>query len=196
MKIVSWDEINTMCLDISGQILKSRFKVDVIIAIGRDGLIPSRMISNLLQIHEFFVVIVKHDVFNNKKGATITQSVSKNLHGKNVLIIDDAVETGKTLEKVTNHILELGAREIRTVVIYYNEALSTLIPDYYVNIKGKDDAIVYPWRKYGVLLHLIKKEGINKKSDEHIRLILKDKYGINIKLNDLKILLEIEKNMS
>lgn len=63
----------------------------------------------------------------------------------NILIIDDAIDTGKTMFIVKNHLIkEQPKAKIRIAVISWTIENSIVVPDYYL---FKNSLIRYPWSK-------------------------------------------------
>ena len=63
----------------------------------------------------------------------------------NILIIDDAIDTGKTMFAVKNHLIkEFPKAKIKTAVISWTIENSIVAPDYYL---FKNSLIRYPWSK-------------------------------------------------
>lgn len=47
----------------------------------------------------------------------VDSSMLSDIQGRNVLLVDDILDSGKTLEKITSHIREKGCASIRTAVL-------------------------------------------------------------------------------
>jgi len=192
MKLLSWDDFITMCFDLALKIQGSRFKPDVIIAVGRDGLIPARILSDILQNRELFVVRAEHYVSKSRDKVIISQPLNVNLSRKDVLIVDDAVDTGLTLITVTQHIKKSGAKKIKTAVLFYNKDLSKLVPDFFIEVVKKGAGIVYPWRVYGTVINIIRQQSLTSRNPEEIVLTLKENFGLDVDFtlvrNALKVL--------
>lgn len=63
---------------------------------------------------------------------TVVNDVPDNIEGYDVLIVDDIVDTGITMEFVKNHIAKLGAASIKTCVLLDKPSrrVANITPDY------------------------------------------------------------------
>jgi hypoxanthine phosphoribosyltransferase len=69
------------------------------------------------------------------------------LRGRRVLLIDDLVDSGRTMNDCTAYLLqEAGAALVETAVIY-RKAGSQYQPTYYIEEKPRDEWIVFPWEE-------------------------------------------------
>ena len=152
----SWNQIYDMLLDLAGRIRKDGFKPDIIVGISRGGWPPARVLSDLLSNPnvanvraEFYLGIAE-----TSSEPTLTQPVSVKTIGKKILIVDEVADTGKSLKMVRKHIVQEGAKEVRTVTVYY-KPWSIVRPDYFA--KETSDWIVFPWEIKETLRKIIAK---------------------------------------
>ena len=140
----SWNHIYDMLLDLAGRIRKDGFKPDIIVGISRGGWPPARVLSDLLSNPNVANVRAEFYLGIAETGSepTLTQPVSVRTRGKKILIVDEVADTGKSLKMVKKHIVQEGAREARTVTVYY-KPWSIVRPDYFA--KETSDWIVFPW---------------------------------------------------
>ena len=82
---------------------------------------------------------------------TLPWGIPEGIGGKDLLLVDDILDTGKTLEVLTSRLREAGARSVRTCVLLRKESASHLhadyigfdIPDVFVVGYGLDMAGLY-----------------------------------------------------
>src|SRR6266480_4344543 len=94
-----------MLLDLAQQIKKDRYKPEIIVGVSRGGWPPARVMSDLLQnpnLANMRVEFYKDIGVRNKK-PRITQPVTMEDVGKQVLVADDVSDTGPSLRGLTNH---------------------------------------------------------------------------------------------
>ncbi|MCS7109734.1 MAG: phosphoribosyltransferase family protein [Candidatus Micrarchaeota archaeon] len=148
---VSWEKIENMCFDIANQIGKRNVKIDKIIAISRGGLIPGRILSGLLKNKNLSTIRV---TFYTKPGVTkdkphLAEDLSTDVTDQVVLVVDDVVESGKTLSLTKNYLIERGAKKVYTAALFdkYVEGKEKFLsPDFYSE-KIENKWIIYPWEK-------------------------------------------------
>lgn len=93
-KFISWDEEQSLVVDIIQQIHQSNWKPDYIVGLTRGGLLPAVMMS-----HWFDVPMNALDVSMSQPEQCVTNcGMSEDaFNGKNILIVDDINDSGATL---------------------------------------------------------------------------------------------------
>jgi hypoxanthine phosphoribosyltransferase len=91
-------------------------KFDLIIAIGRDGIMPASLLKHFLKTEVKTIFINYRDENNKpiKKEPILTKPIKEEIKNKNLLIVDTISKTGKTLKKAKEILKE---NNIKTFVI-------------------------------------------------------------------------------
>jgi hypoxanthine phosphoribosyltransferase len=144
---ISWDAVIKYCEELAE---KTRgYEPDIIIGISRGGLVPARVLSDILDIKRVGIIGI---VFYKKAGETIdkpemTQELSMDIKGKKVLLVDDVSDTGKSLRFAKECLENMGPSQVKVAALHYKPG-SLIEPDYYI---GTTTAwIVYPWEQHEV----------------------------------------------
>jgi len=155
-EVPKWSQIYEMLLSQAEKISKSCFKPDIIIGIARGGWLPARVLTDLLETSslanvsaEFYVNIAE-----TRNEPVLTQGISTAVSGKKVLIADDVADTGRSLKLVREHILQQGAKEVKTATVYC-KPWSIVKPDYYE--RETKLWIVFPWEMKETIRKIIEK---------------------------------------
>jgi hypoxanthine phosphoribosyltransferase len=124
----------------------SGFRPDIIIAIGRGGYMPARIISDFLQIMNLTSFKIEHYTGAQKNPkAVLRYPLSSDIECRTVLLVDDVCDSGETFAVARQHLMDLlYPEEIRTAVIHYKK-VSSYEPDYYARKMVKWRWIIYPW---------------------------------------------------
>ncbi|MEM2107883.1 MAG: phosphoribosyltransferase [Candidatus Bathyarchaeia archaeon] len=145
-----------MLIELADKIRSNGFKPDIIMGISRGGWLPTRVLSDLLDNPhvasvgaEFYVGIAE-----THHEPRLTQPISVSVSGKTVLLVDDAVDTGKSAALIRTYLNREGAKETVLLTLYY-KPWSIIKPDYYS--KETSDWIVFPWEIKETLRKLLKK---------------------------------------
>ncbi|MDP7323974.1 MAG: phosphoribosyltransferase family protein, partial [Candidatus Woesearchaeota archaeon] len=85
---------------------KITFKPDVIVGIARGGIVPALLVAHSLGVQNYFMIKMKREGSERK----ILADVSMDLKGKKVLIVEDMLETGRSLEVARAYFDSLGAK--------------------------------------------------------------------------------------
>lgn len=110
---------------------------DVIVAVVRGGLVPARLIAKIMGVKDMYSLTVKKDGLIRK----VTSSINENLSGKNVLLVEDALESGASLVTAKEYLESIGAI-VKTTSLYIQTDSKTK-PDYYLS--EKDELPIFPW---------------------------------------------------
>jgi len=139
-----WDDIEELCIEIAREIKKSRLDFDIIIGLARGGLIPSRILSDLLDNNELYTVRVKFysGIAETEDEPRIIHPVQIDVSGKNILLVDDIADTGRSLMLAEKHLNDKKAGKI-TVVTLIKKPTSKFIPNIYV--QDTDAWVIFPW---------------------------------------------------
>ncbi|MEM3615043.1 MAG: phosphoribosyltransferase [Candidatus Methanomethylicia archaeon] len=143
----SWDDVHSKILKLSLMIRASGLKFDAIVGVARGGWIVARLLSDLLDIADIGSLRIEFykDVGMHTRSPVITQPVSIDVRGKNILVADDVSDTGSSLVSAVNHLLDMGARSIMVATIHV-KPWSTFVPDFFIDVI--DAWIIYPWEPF------------------------------------------------
>jgi uncharacterized protein len=156
-EVPTWNQIYDMLVSQSQKIQNQPYNPDILVAIARGGLIPARILADLLEMSTFdFIQIEFYSGINQTKfEPTLKQTLTTNIVGKKVLLVDDIADTGESLKLAKTHILQQGSSQIKTTTLYC-KPMSVTIPDFYE--KQTTNWVVFPWETKETLRKLIKKQ--------------------------------------
>ena len=160
LKYISWSDIVEISAKLSHEVSK-KFRPDVVVAIAKGGLIPARIVLEFLGVDEVGFVEVK---FYKSIGVTVEKPYIKSMSvppitGKNVLVVDDVVDSGRTMQLVVQVLSAQKPLEVKTLALYV-KPWSTFIPDFYYAVVS--EWIVFPWEVCEAL-----KEGVIVDHEEY-----------------------------
>lgn len=167
-EIPSWDQTYNLLLELANAVQKSGFIPDIIVGISRGGLIPARIISDLIEIPKLANVAVEFyvGVAKTKLKPVIIQPVSVPVENKKVLLVDDLADTGKSLSLANSYLTAKGATELKIATIYY-KPWSYIIPHYYQ--KETQNWVVFPWERKETTRKIVEKYKSEGKSFENFK---------------------------
>lgn len=148
MTKLTWEDIEKMTDELSDKIKASGFKPDYIIGITSGGLIPLYFFAKKLDdIDNVLTISATSYDKDRKKDLKILYLPKIDLSGKKVLLVDEIVETGDTLEKISDIILsQYKVGELKTVTLGVNTDKCKFYPDFY-SLEEKGGWVVFPWEK-------------------------------------------------
>ena len=146
VELVTWARSYELGKKLAGLVRKSGYSPDLIVAIGRGGYVPGRVVADLLLMDCLTSFKVEHwGVAAERRGeAVVRYPLSVDIKGLKVLVIDDVTDTGETLSVSVDYLRKFLPAEIRTGVLQH-KICSTFLPDYYAEMVSEWHWIVYPW---------------------------------------------------
>lgn len=144
--LVSWNEAYLLAKELSRSIKHSGYRPDLVIAIGRGGYVPARVVCDFLLQNLLTSMKVEHwgIAAHKKDQAEVRFPLAVDVRDLKVLILDDVTDTGDTLQISANYVESLDPTEIRTGVLQHKTA-SQFLPDYYAEEITEWKWIIYPW---------------------------------------------------
>lgn len=144
-EVLTWDTFGVASRELAQTVVDSGFETDVVVAIARGGLLLAGSIAYALGAKACGALNVE---FYTGIGTVLEEPVvlppmldEGALHGKNVLLVDDVSDSGRTLAKVVDLISEWGAN-VKTVCLY-TKPRTVMVPDY--EWRRTDKWITFPW---------------------------------------------------
>ena len=144
-QLISWDEAYRLSRKLARAIKSSRYDPELVIAIGRGGYVPARIVCDFL-LHSLLTSIkVEHwDIAACKRPqASVRFPLAVDVSEKKILIVDDVTDTGDTLKAAIDYVKSEGAGQIKTAVMQHKTS-SAIVPDYYADLISDWRWIIYP----------------------------------------------------
>jgi uncharacterized protein len=134
---MQWSEFETQ---ISELVEKIDCPIDVIVGVVRGGIVPARCLAAKLGVKEMYCLNV-HKQGNNR---TVVTSINPNLKDKTVLLVEDVLESGKSLAVAANYLAGEKLALVKTVSLYYMPE-TEVTPDFTL---GQVVSVPrFPWEK-------------------------------------------------
>lgn len=173
--VTNWDYIYDLCRHVSNDIKKSGYEPDTIIALARGGWFAGRVLCDFLGLNDLTSLKIEHYVGTADAGSgpRIKYPLADNaVEGKNVLIVDDITDTGKSIAHAKEYVLNQNPKEVRTAVLQHLYT-SEIKPDYCGEVLEEWGWIVFPWNfiedLIDIISRLMAKEKLDKWNIEKIR---------------------------
>ncbi len=137
---ISWKDYHKACIRLSKKI--NKLPIDKILAISRGGIVPARILSDLLDIPISHITIESYKSLKQKKSLTITEVPSTNFNDKTILIVDDVSDTGRTFRRALSYFKNFRVKKIYTLALYIKPH-TKYIPNFWA--KNIDAWHIYPY---------------------------------------------------
>lgn len=192
-EILSWGSIVRDSRRLSWMIRDSGYAPEIIVAIGRGGYVPARILCDYLLIHDLTAVKIEHWGTGavQREKAVVKFPLCAPVRNKKVLLVDDVTDTGDTLRVALRYLARFRPREIRTAVLIH-KTCSVLTPDYFLRKIVKWRWVIFPWHLMEDLTGFVqnlKAEGISREND--LRRTLKQRYAVDVRIYTIREVLSI-----
>lgn len=187
-EILSWMRVVRDAKSLSKMIKDSGYNPDIVVAIGRGGYVPARIICDYLLIRDLTSIKVEHwgIAATQTEKAVIKFPLCTDIKDRSVLLVDDITDTGETLRVSRDHLKGFNPKEVRTAVLMH-KTCSAIVPDYFVNKVVKWRWVIFPWHIWEDLMGFVKRiKDLNINREEDIRHELEERYKICVDLETIK----------
>jgi hypoxanthine phosphoribosyltransferase len=137
---ITWEQFDALCRTLAT--MASGFNPQVIVGIAKGGVLPATVIASLLR-REFYPIRLsrRHDDRIVREAPELLLGPPEAVAGQRVLLVDDMVATGETLDLARRACMDQGAAEVRTASLCTHG--SGRRPDYVALVS--DALIIFPW---------------------------------------------------
>lgn len=141
---LTWEDIEEQCRVLAKEIMERSFQFDIIIGISRGGLVPARLLSDLLGNDEVDIIRVKfyESVGQTAKKPVILFSSQIDIKGKDILLVDDIADTGESLIATIEHLKEKNVKSILAATLA-KKPQSKFTPDFFAS--ETPNWVIFPW---------------------------------------------------
>jgi hypoxanthine phosphoribosyltransferase len=186
-ELISWAEVERLCQRLGGLIRDSGYRPDLVIAIGRGGYVPARLLCDYMHIMGLTSIKIEHYLSgaNRQEEAVIRHPLKADIRGLRVLVVDDVNDTGDTLEAAMQHLQTFQPGEIRTAVMHH-KVLTHFEEDYSAEKIIKWRWLIYPWAVNEDVSDFLKRLIPAPGSLEDAQIRLAQRFNIKISLKRLR----------
>jgi len=137
---IFWDEASSLIAKLGATIKADGESYDLIVAIARGGFVPARLLSGHLGVKRLASIgLVYEDETRTSLG--VYAFPEPIVEGTRVLLVEDALESGKSLIRATELLRERGAI-VKTAALFISQSV-LIQPDFTLGVVA--DIPVFPW---------------------------------------------------
>lgn len=145
--VTNWDYIYGLCRVIAKDVKRSGYKPEVIVALARGGWFAGRVLCDFLNLNDLTSLKVEH--YTGTANASIGPKLrypfdSSMVQGKNVLVVDDISDTGKSMKFAKEYLSQFGPSDIKTATLQHLDC-SDNKADYVGEMLEEWAWVIYPW---------------------------------------------------
>ena len=145
-ELVTWQGFYLLAQQLARIIHTAWFRPEIIVAIGRGGYLPARILADYLNVFDLTDIKIEHyRGAQRREMASVRYPLAADVSGRRVLLVDDVSDSGETFEVAIRHLRERGEpAELRTAVLHHKQ-VSRFVPDYYAEEVVDWRWVIYPW---------------------------------------------------
>lgn len=141
-RYISWPEYGNLAEALAEKIRSSGKSFDLVIGIARGGIPVAMVVSDHLGVKIDFINVKSYSGIAMRTIPRILSTLTEDIKDKNVLLVDDLVDHGVTMDMVKQYLAEQVPKLLETAVLF-KKPWSKAEPDYYLEVVDK--WIVFPF---------------------------------------------------
>jgi uncharacterized protein len=144
LNYVSWSQYGEMVTKLAEDVAASGEHFDLVIGIARGGMPVAMVVADKLGIKVDFLNVKSYTDVGERVKPKILSTITEKIADKRVLVVDDLVDGGATMESITEYLSTQNPSAMKTAVLF-TKPWSTFVPDFY--LKVVDNWIVFPYER-------------------------------------------------
>jgi uncharacterized protein len=141
-RYVSWPEYGNLAEALAEKVRSSGTKFDLVVGIARGGLPVAMVVADHLDVRIDFINVKSYVGIGERGTPRILSTLTEEIGGRSVLIVDDLVDQGDTMEVVREYLLERGPKRLEVAVLF-KKPWTKFEPDFYLEVV--DRWVVFPF---------------------------------------------------
>jgi hypoxanthine phosphoribosyltransferase len=143
-RYISWTVYGRLAAELVEKIRSQGRNYDLVIGIARGGIPVAMVISDELGVKIDIINVKSYDGIAQRKHPKIISTLAEDVKGRRVLVVDDLVDEGDTMQTVLKHLSDKSPRVLNAAVLF-RKPWSKFEPDFY--IETLDEWVVFPWER-------------------------------------------------
>lgn len=144
LRYLTWAQYGELVTRLADEVDSSREKFDLVVGIARGGIPVAMVVADRLGCKVDFINVKSYTDVGERTKPKILTTIVEGISGKRVLVVDDLVDHGETMETVTQY---LGAEKpygMKTAVLF-TKPWSAFVPDF--SLQTVDTWVVFPYER-------------------------------------------------
>ncbi|MGA2198956.1 MAG: phosphoribosyltransferase [Nitrososphaerales archaeon] len=144
LRYLSWAQYGELVTRLADEVGASREKFDLVIGIARGGIPVAMVVSDRLGSKVDFINVKSYTDVGERVKPKILTTLTERMSGKRVLVVDDLIDGGETMETVTDYLGSEKPRVMKTAVLF-TKPWSAFVPDF--SLQTVDTWVVFPYER-------------------------------------------------
>ena len=157
-RYIDWTAYGDLVSDLVRRIQSGGRTFDLIIGIARGGIPVAMVIADQLGVGIDIINVKSYTGIAARKKPMIISTLTEDVKGKEVLVVDDLIDEGDTMTTVIAY-LRRGKPKHLTTAVLFKKPWSRYEPDYFLEML--DEWVVFPW-EHGEVERLRSTTGVKR----------------------------------
>ncbi len=190
VEFIDWPRFERLMDDLARAIVAAGYRPDLVVAIGRGGYVPARVLCDRLGTRDLVGFQVTHYRETAVEAETrLRYPLPPGLHARRVLLVDDVMDSGSSLALGIGHLCRtLPDCELRTAVIHYKSCAEGE-PDFCAARVERWRWILYPWALVEDGWHFVQTAGLADQPASRVQTRLAADFGLALSLAQVEAIL-------
>lgn len=141
-RYIGWAAYGKLVSDLAERISSSGRTFDLVVGIARGGIPVAMVISDRLGVKIDIINVKSYTGIAERKRPRIVSTLTEDVKEKRVLLVDDLVDEGDTMETVVSYLRRGRPKGLKTAVLF-TKPWSKYEPDYSLEVVS--NWMVFPW---------------------------------------------------
>jgi len=141
-RYISWSEYGNLAEALAEKVRANSKRYDLVVGIARGGIPVAMVVSDHLNVKIDFVNVKSYNDIGKRTTPRILSTLTEGIQGKDVLLVDDLVDQGDTMEFMKRYLAEQSPRSLETAVMF-RKPWSRVVPDYF--LETVSEWVVFPF---------------------------------------------------
>lgn len=141
-RYINWTEYGNLADALAERIRSQPESYDLIVGVARGGIPVAMVVSDHLDVKLDIINVKSYGGIEERVTPRILSTLTEAVEGKRVLLVDDLVDQGDTMDTVSDFLRKQSPAILKTAVLFKKPWTKTE-PDYFLEVVDK--WIVFPW---------------------------------------------------
>jgi len=143
-RYVGWTEYGKLVESLAKLVQSAGTRFDLVIGIARGGLPVAMVVSDRLGAKVDFINVKSYTGLGTRTAPKILTTITEQIRGEQVLLVDDIVDGGDTMRTVTDYLATKGPAAVKTAALF-TKPWSSLRPDFSLSVV--EGWVVFPYER-------------------------------------------------
>ena len=141
-RYIDWQEYGNLAEALAEKVRSTGRRFDLVVGIARGGIPVAMVVSDHLGVKIDFINVKSYEGIAQRSTPRILSTLTNGIAGKNVLVVDDLVDQGDTMETVKRYLHEMSPSLLETAVLF-KKPWTKFEPHYCLEVVDK--WVVFPF---------------------------------------------------